>query len=398
MGIQEEYAAAGMETIMNTYSRFPIVLEKGSGCYVFDAAGKKYLDFVAGIAVNVLGHGHEKLTRAVAEQAGNLIHVSNLYWNKPQIELARKLIRHTCFDKVFFGNSGAEAIEGSLKLARKYADNQQTGRTEIVAMKNSFHGRTFAALTVTGQEKYQKGFQPLLPGVRHAAFNDFAALEAVVNEKTCAVLIEPIQGEGGIRPADPDYLRKVRALCDEKAIALIFDEIQCGVGRTGMFFAFEHFEVTPDVAVLAKGMAGGVPIGVILARRPYADAFAPGEHASTFGGNPLATAVANAVADELWENGLLAHARDMGLYLWEKLNALQRRFPETIKEIRGMGLMLGMELNAPAAPLTQACLQRGLLLVNAGANVIRFVPPLIVSRQEIDEAIEILADALTAPV
>jgi acetylornithine/succinyldiaminopimelate/putrescine aminotransferase len=261
-------------------------------------------------------------------------------------------------------------------------------------MHHSFHGRTFGALTATGQTKYQTGFQPLLPGVSHVPFNDFNALKAAVTKKTCAVLLEPIQGEGGIHPADKAFLQATRALCNEKGIALIFDEVQCGVGRTGTFFAFEQYDVQPDIAVLAKGMAGGVPIGVVLARKPFDTAFGPGDHAATFGGNPLATAAANVVADELFNNGLLEHAREAGAYLASKLAELKQKFPALIREIRGLGLMQGMELSRPAAPIVADCIENGLLLVSAGADVIRFVPPLIVGRAEIDEAAAILENAL----
>jgi predicted acetylornithine/succinylornithine family transaminase len=398
--MNQEIIAIGLEHVMPTYNRFPIVLEKGKGCVVFDTNGKQYLDFVAGIAVNALGHGHEKLTQAIAQQAAELIHVSNLYWNKPQVELARKLVSHSCFDKAFFCNSGAEAVEGSLKLARKYAYQQEnTGgrvlhRTEIITMQHSFHGRTFGALTATGQTKYQTGFQPLLPGISHVPFNDFKALKAAVTDKTCAILLEPIQGEGGIRPAEQAFLQATRALCDEKGIALIFDEVQCGVGRTGTFFAFEQYGVQPDIAVLAKGMAGGVPIGVILAKKPFDTAFAPGDHAATFGGNPLATAAANVVADELFENGLLEQVREAGAYLASKLAGFKQKFSALIQDIRGLGLMQGMELSCPAASIVADCMDNGLLLVSAGAQVIRFVPPLIVSLTEIDEAMAILESAL----
>ncbi|MDR1542664.1 MAG: aspartate aminotransferase family protein [Clostridiales bacterium] len=390
----EELIKQGMNAIMNTYGRFSIVLESGAGCRVTDSEGKTYLDFVAGIAVNSLGHGNEKLVKAISEQAGLLLHVSNLYWNKPQIELASKLVRHSPFDKAFFCNSGAESVEGSLKLARKYASKHHPERFEIISMKNSFHGRTFAAITATGQLKYQKGLSPLLPGIAHVEYDSYEALEAAVSDKTCAVLMEPVQGEGGIRPAGKEYLQKVRALCAEKDIMLIFDEVQCGAGRTGTFFAFEQLGAEPDAAVLAKGMAGGVPIGVILAKDRFAQAFEPGDHAATFGGNPLAMAAGNVVADELWENGLLDHAKEAGSHLRAKLLELKGRRPDFIRDVRGLGLMQGIETAGAAAPVISECIERGLLLVNAGANVIRFVPPLIVTADEIDEACAILEDAL----
>lgn len=383
----------GMNAVMNTYGRFPLVLEKGEGVYVWDEQGKKYLDFVAGIAVNALGHSHPGLCAAIAAQAKEMIHVSNLYWTKPQVELAQKLVANSCFDKVFFCNSGAEAIEGCLKLSRKYADKAGSDKTEIIAMENSFHGRTFGAVTVTGQTKYQKGLAPMLPGIDHVPFNQLEAVHARVTEKTGAILLEPIQGEGGIHPAALTFLQGLRKLCDEKDIMLIFDEVQCGVGRTGKLFAYEHYGVQPDALVLAKGLAGGVPIGALLAKEKFAQAFSPGDHASTFGGNPLAAASGGVVIDELLENGLLRHVQEVGAYLIERLNDLKSK-KTVINDVRGMGLMQGIELNVPVADIIQCCMENGLLLVNAGTNIIRFVPPLIVTKPEIDEALDILEQAL----
>lgn len=382
----------GNEYVMNTYSRFPIVLEKGEGMYVYDENGKKYLDFVAGIAVNSLGHNHKKLTEALYNQAKNLIHVSNLYWTKPQISLAEKIVKASCFSKVFFCNSGAEAIEGALKLSRKYAGLINEEKYEIITMVHSFHGRTYGAVTATGQEKYQKGLKPLLPGIKHVPFNDYEALENAVSEKTCAIFIEPLQGEGGIHPASKEYLQKVRKLCDEKDICLVFDEIQCGVGRLGTLFAYEYFEVEPDICVWAKGLAGGVPIGALMATEKIAKGFNPGDHASTFGGNPLATAAGNVVLDELL-TGLLDHVKEMGNYLTEKLLALKDKHSAII-DVRGIGLMQGIELSSPAAPFISKAIENGLLLVNAGEKIIRFVPSLIVSKEDIDECIVILDKAL----
>lgn len=382
----------GNEYVMNTYSRFPIALEKGEGMYVYDENGKKYLDFVAGIAVNSLGHNHKKLTEALYNQAKNLIHVSNLYWTKPQISLAEKIVKASCFSKVFFCNSGAEAIEGALKLSRKYAGLINEEKYEIITMVHSFHGRTYGAVTATGQEKYQKGLKPLLPGIKHVPFNDYEALENAVSEKTCAIFIEPLQGEGGIHPASKEYLQKVRKLCDEKDICLVFDEIQCGVGRLGTLFAYEYFEVEPDICVWAKGLAGGVPIGALMATEKIAKGFNPGDHASTFGGNPLATAAGNVVLDELL-SGLLDNVKEMGNYLTEKLLALKDKHSAII-DVRGIGLMQGIELSSPAAPVISKAIENGLLLVNAGEKIIRFVPSLIVSKEDIDECIAILDKAL----
>jgi predicted acetylornithine/succinylornithine family transaminase len=389
----EDIISLGLESTMNTYSRFPLVLEKGEGAHVFGADGQKYLDFVAGIAANSLGHAHPKLVEALREQVGNLIHVSNLYWNKPAVELAARLVKNSPFDKAFFCNSGAEAIEGCLKLARINAAKSNSGRFEIVAMKNSFHGRTFAAVRATGQLKYQDGFAPHFPGVVHAQFNDLSSLEEAVTDKTCAILIEPVQGEGGIRPATKEFLEGARKLCDQYGISLIFDEVQCGVGRTGKFFAFEHFGVAPDAVALAKGLGGGVPIGAVLAVKDLAKAFEPGNHASTFGGNALSAAAGNVVTRELWENGLLERVAKTGEFLSQKLTRLKDKYPVVVDK-RGIGLLQGIELSVPAAPVIAECIVNGLLLVNAGANVIRFVPPLIVSEDEISQGIEILERAL----
>ncbi len=296
----------GSETVMNTYNRFPIVLEKGDGMYVYDDNGKKYLDFVAGIAVNSLGHNHKKLTETIADQAKTLIHCSNLYYTKPQISLASKLVKNSDFDKVFFCNSGAEAIEAALKVSRKYGS--KTNRYEIITMKNSFHGRTFGAVTATGQPHYQEGLGELLPGIKYAEFNNFESLTKVLTDKTCAVLLEPLQGEGGIHPAEKEYLEKIRKLCDENDIMLIFDEVQCGVGRLGTLFAYQTFKVKPDAVCTAKGIAGGVPMGLMAATDKLAESFKPGDHAPTFGGNPLAAAAGNVVVDEL-VGGLLENVR-----------------------------------------------------------------------------------------
>ncbi len=380
------------DNIMNTYNRFSLVLTKGSGMYVYDDQGKEYLDFVAGIAVNALGHGHKGLAEVIAKQAETLIHVSNLYWTQPQLSLAGKLTENSCFDRVFFCNSGAEAIEGALKLSRKYGK----GRYEIICMENSFHGRSYGAITATGQKKYQAGLEPLLPGIVHVPFNDFQALEAVVNEKTCAILLEPIQGEGGIKSANNEYLENVRKLCDKHDLLLIFDEIQCGVGRCGTLFAHEYFGVKPDVVTLAKGLAGGVPIGALLAVEKAAQAFAPGDHASTFGGNPLATASADYVVSQLL-GGLLENVNKQSKYLIEKLQALKEKFP-IITDVRGLGLMLGIELTVPTAPIIGKCLENGLLLVGSGTNVIRFVPPFILTEEDTDKAMDILAKALESSV
>ena len=381
--------------IMPTYSRFPIVFTKGDGCVLEDIDGKKYLDFVAGIAVDCLGHNHPGLNKAIADQCEKIIHVSNLYWTEPQIDAAEMLVNASGLDKVFFCNSGAEANEAAIKLARLYAKlYKSSDATEIIAMDHSFHGRTYGALTATANPKYQKNFDPLVPGIRHVPFNDIDALKAAVSEKTAGILLEPIQGEGGIYPANPDYLKAVRALCDAENIVLIFDEVQCGMGRSGKFFAYQHYGLKPDVVAMAKGIAGGVPMGGIIACDRVAKAFTPGTHASTFGGNPLAAAASRYVLSVLTGEGFLDEVADKGAYMMDKLNGLKQAHP-CIKDVRGKGLMIGVELDVPTSDIINACIENGLLLVGAGTNTIRFVPPLIVSYETIDQAIAIFEKALS---
>jgi len=378
--------------IMNTYSRYPLVLRKGRGLKVWGADGKEYLDFVAGVAVNILGHCHPRVVVALQKQAQRLIHVSNYYHIEPQIKLAKLLVEHSFADKVFFCNSGAEANEAAIKLARKYAkENGDPERVEIITAENSFHGRTFAALTATGQEKFHKGFEPLVPGFRYVPYNDIHALKKAITKKTCAVLLEPIQGEGGVRIPDKEYLKQVKELCNEHSLLLILDEVQTGMGRTGTLFAYEHFEIVPDIMTLAKGLGGGVPIGAMLATDRVASAFQPGNHASTFGGNPLVCAAAIATIETLLEDGfILDQCERMGDYLMEKLGHLKEEFPAIIAEIRGKGLMVGMELKREGGTIVKTCLEKGVLINCAAGNVLRFVPPLIVQRKDIDQLIDVL--------
>ncbi len=376
----------GEKYVMHTYNRFPLTLVRGEGMYVYDEDGKEYLDFVSGIAVNSLGHNHKRLTAAISEQASRLIHISNLYYSEPQCTLAQKLVENGSLDKVFFCNSGAESVEAALKLARKYGS--RTGRQEIITMVHSFHGRTFGAVTATGQNHYHEGFGDMLPHIKYAEFNNIDSVKAVVNENTVAILMEPVQGEGGIIPAKKEFLQQVRALCDEKDILLMFDEVQCGVGRLGTLFAYQHYGVVPDVVSMAKGIAGGIPCGVMMAKKEVAESFAPGDHASTFGGNPLATAAGNVVVDELL-GGVLDNVREQGAYLEKCLDELLKKY-DFIKERRGIGLMQGIELDRPVADYVAKAIENGLLLVNAGKNVIRFVPSLIVEKKHIDKAMEIL--------
>ncbi|HEY9685899.1 MAG TPA: acetylornithine transaminase [Coleofasciculaceae cyanobacterium] len=390
----ETWIERGQASVMNTYNRFPVALKRGAGCQMWDVDGKRYLDFLSGIAVNSLGHGHEKLVSALNAQMADLMHCSNLYWIPAQIELAELLVKNSPFDKAFFCNSGAEAVESALKLARKYGKTKHNAtRTKVIAMTNSFHGRTYGAMTLTGQAKYQADFTPLVPDVIHVPFNDFVALQAAMTPEICAIILEPIQGEGGIQPADPAYLKQVRTLCDAQDIVLIFDEVQTGIGRTGKLFSFQHAGVQPDVIALAKGLGGGFPIGAMLAVDKVAAAFQPGDHASTFGGNPMACTAGKIVLEALLQDGLLSHAAEMGTYLQMRLQELQQQFP-AIQNVRGLGLMQGIELNQPVADIVKECLENGLLLVGAGANVIRFVPPLTVGKVEIDEALQILSNLL----
>ncbi|MBW1992022.1 MAG: acetylornithine transaminase [Deltaproteobacteria bacterium] len=380
--------------LMHTYSRQPLLLVKGEGCRVWDEAGREYLDFVAGLAVCNLGHAHPAVAAAAATQLKELVHVSNLYYTTPQIELAEELVRLTFADRVFFCNSGAEAVEAALKLARRYAAELfGPEKHRLVCMHNSFHGRTFGALSATGQEKFRQGFEPLLPGFVFVPFNDFDALDTTVDDRTCAVLLEPIQGEGGVNPADPDYLLAVRRLCNEREVLLVFDEVQTGMGRTGRLFAYERFGVTPDIMAVAKALANGLPMGALLAKEEVAQAFTPGTHASTFGGGPVLAAAAKAALEIVGAPEFLTAVREKGAYLEDRLQDLKSRFP-VIREVRGVGLMWGLELEAEGAPVVDACREQGLLVNCTQGNVIRLLPPLIVEPAELDQGLEILAAAL----
>jgi predicted acetylornithine/succinylornithine family transaminase len=383
--------------LMPTYSRFPIVLRKGRGVKVWDTNGKEYLDFVGGIAVNVLGHCHPKVVVAIQKQAQRLIHVSNLYYIEPQVQLAKLLVKHSFADKVFFCNSGAEANEAAIKIARKYAkEHRGPERYEIISALNSFHGRTIATLTATGQPKFQKGFEPLLPGFKHVPFNDIDALRAAITGNTCAVMLEPIQGEGGVVLPLEGYLKQVRELCDEHKLLLIFDEVQTGMGRTGKLFAYEHYDIVPDIMSLAKGLGGGVPIGAMLASDEVATAFQPRTHASTFGGNPLVCAASIAALETVLEDGfILDQCNRMSKYFIESLNSLKHEYQGKIVDVRGKGLLIAMELLRDAVPYVSACMDRGILVGLAGAgNILRFTPPLIVEGKDIDHMIDVLEDVL----
>ncbi len=381
------------QSIFQTYNRYPVALTKGKGARVWDARGKEYLDFLSGIAVCNLGHCHPAITQAAQEQLEKLVHVSNFFYTAPQADLSDMLSAHSFADRIFFCNSGAEANEAALKLARKYAYNRSGGkRFEIITMEYSFHGRTFATLTATGQEKMHKGFAPLLPGFRYVPFNDINALKQSVDDSVCAVMIEPIQGEGGVNLPDQQYLQEVRALCDSEDILLIFDEVQVGMGRTGKLFAYEHYGVEPDIMTLAKALAGGLPAGAMLAGSKVAAGFTPGSHASTFGGNPVVMAAGVAVMNELINGGVLENCRTMSDYFFEKLAALQQRYPEIIKEVRGKGLIVGMELHLDGKEIVEQCLDNGLIINCTRDRVLRFLPPLIVGEKEIDACVAVLED------
>jgi acetylornithine aminotransferase len=381
--------------IATTYKRFPVVFEGGRGCRLWDINGREYTDFVAGIAVCNLGHAVPGIARALSRQADRLFHVSNLYYTLPQVELAEWLVSHSFADRVFFCNSGAEANEAAIKLARKYFhDRGESGRHRILALEQSFHGRTFATLSATGQEKIRKGFDPILGGFDFVPFNDIEALRKSLGEENCAVMIEPIQGEGGVRCPSPGYIEAVKKACEDAGALLIFDEVQTGVGRTGKLFAYEHFGVEPDIMTLAKALGNGLPIGAMLARESVAESFQPGSHASTFGGTPVITAAALEVLRTIERENLLSHCRETGAYFMEQLNALKARHP-VVTEVRGVGLMIGMTLTVEGMPIVEACMEKGFLINCTQENVLRFVPPLVVTKSEIDALVECL-DGLLA--
>lgn len=380
--------------VMDTYSRFDVVFEKGLGSKVYDINNKEYIDFVSGVAVNCLGHSNPVIIKAINDQSNSLMHISNLYWNTKQLELAQKLCVYSNHNKVFFCNSGTEAVEAALKLARKYGlENGGNYKNEIIFMDNSFHGRSLGALAVTGQEKYQKDFMPLMKGVKSAKFNDIEDIKNKINENTCAVIIEPIQGEGGIVVAQSDYLKELSYLCKKHNALLIFDEIQCGIGRTGKLFAYENFEVIPDVICLAKGLGAGFPIGAIVATKEAASAFVPGDHGSTFGGNPLACSVGIAVLEELMYNDVLNKVDKKSKYIINKLSKLKSKY-KGISKIQGIGLMLGIKLTIDKSKFINKCFEKGLLVAGAGEDVVRIIPALNISNEEIDKGIDIIDEVL----
>ena len=388
------YMERADQVLLKTYNRFPVVFEKGEGVYLYDTEGKKYLDFAAGIAVFALGYGNEDYKNALKDQIDKIIHTSNLYYNIPAVEAAEKIVKTSGLDRVFFTNSGTEAIEGALKVARKYAYKKKEREDyEFIAMYHSFHGRSQGALSVTGNEKYQKGFVPEGARAVFANFNDLEDVVSKINEKTCGIICEVVQGEGGIYPAKPEFLEGLRKICDEKDLVLIFDEVQCGMGRCGSLYAHDLYGVKPDVMALAKGLGCGVPVGAFVTAKKVSDVLVPGDHGTTYGGNPFAAAAVSKVYDLFEEMDIVAHVNEVGAYLSKKLDELTEKY-DCITAHRGVGLMQGLEFTMPVAPVIKKALEKGLVIISAGANIIRFVPPLVIEREHVDEMLAILCDVL----
>lgn len=385
-----DYIEEAEQRLIHTYNRYQIVLEKGEGVYLYDIDGKKYLDFASGIAVFALGYGNTEYNDALKAQIDKLLHTSNLYYNVPAVEAAKHITESSGMDRVFFTNSGTEAIEGAIKLARKYAYLKDgTTDHEIIAMNHSFHGRSLGALSVTGNAKYQEAFKPLIGGVKFADFNDLESIKAKVTDKTCAVIMEPIQGEGGLYPAKKEFLEGVKRLCEEREILLIFDEVQCGMGRTGSMYAWQQYGVKPDIITMAKALGCGVPVGAFAARESVAAALVPGDHGTTYGGNPFACAAVNEVFRQYKQRHITEHVKKMGTYLQGSLSRFVEKY-EFVREVRGMGLMQGLELTIPAGDIILKALDAGLIVISAGQNVIRFVPPLIIEEEHVDEMAAVL--------
>lgn len=392
---KQEYIDKAESEIYKTYNRFPVVFDHGDGVRLYDTDGNEYLDFFAGIAVNGLGYNDAEFNEAVKAQVDKLLHISNLYYNVPSVEAAELLLKASQMNKVFFTNSGTEAIEGALKIARRYAYNKDGGHDhEIIAMNHSFHGRSLGALSVTGNDHYQEPFKPLIPGIKFADFNDLESVKAVVNEKTCAIILETVQGEGGIYPATQEFLSGVRELCDKNDILLILDEIQCGMGRTGSMFAWQQYGVKPDVMTVAKALGNGVPVGAFLAAGKAATAMVPGDHGTTYGGNPFVTAAAYKVLELFEKREIVNHVKEVGDYLTKKLEKLKDKY-EIITARRGLGLIQGLEFSVPVSPIiSQALTEQKLIIISAGNNVIRFVPPLVIEKEHVDEMVEKLSAVL----
>lgn len=395
METMKQYIEEAEQALLHTYNRYQVVLDKGDGVYLYDIEGKRYLDFCAGIAVFALGYNNQKYNDALKAQIDKIIHTSNYYYNVPAIEAARKMKKVSGMDRVFFTNSGAEAVEGAIKAARKYA-YLKDGSTdhEIIAMEHSFHGRTMGALSVTGNPKYREAFEPMIGNIRFAKMNDFESVLSNVTDKTCAILFETVQGEGGIFPAEEDFLKQVKALCEEKDILLILDEIQCGMGRTGHMYAWQKYGVKPDIMTTAKALGCGMPVGAFLmTEKVGANSLTSGDHGTTYGGNPLAAAAINIVLDLFEENHIIDNVKETGSYLEEKLDGLVFEY-EFIDTRRGLGLMQGLVFNRPVGDIITRALEKGLILINAGTNIIRFVPPLVITKENIDDMIVILKSCL----
>lgn len=392
---KKAWIAEADKVLMHTYNRYPMVLDRGEGMYLYETDGTKYLDFAAGIAVFALGYGNREYNEALKAQVDKLLHTSNYYYNEPAYEAAKALCEASGMDRVFFTNSGTEAMEGALKLARKYYYNKHgEADSEIVAMEHSFHGRSMGALAVTGTKKYREAFGPLIGQVRFARFNDLESVRALVNEKTAAVVMEVVQGEGGIYPAEPEFLQGVRRLCTEKDILLILDEVQCGMGRTGTMFAYQQYGIEPDIMTSAKALGCGVPVGAFAAKENVASAMVPGDHGSTYGGNPFACSAVRTVFRLFEKLDLCSHVKTVGEYLWNVLEQIRQEFP-IVTAHRGIGLMQGLELSVPVGEVVSACMKKGCILITAGGNVIRFVPPLVTESCHVDEMAGILREALS---
>jgi acetylornithine/N-succinyldiaminopimelate aminotransferase len=391
----EKWRERADRVLFQTYGRFPVTFVRGEGARLWDDTGRCFLDLVAGLAVCNVGHCHPKVVGAIREQASKLIHVSNFYYHPSMVELAERLVELSFADRVFFCNSGAEANEGAIKLARKVAKDRGMGeRFEVITMDGSFHGRTLATVTATAQEKYHRGFEPLVEGFKYVPFGDLDAVRGAISQRTCAVMVEPIQGEGGVRPAPAGYLAGLKELCDQQGILLILDEVQTGMGRTGHLFAHQAEGMTPHVMTLAKGIAGGLPMGVLLAEGQVAASLTPGTHASTFGGNPVASAAGLAVLSILVDDGLLEQMAPVARSLREGLQGLAKKYPELVAEVRGRGLMLGLELREPCKPFVDACMAKGVLVNCTVERVVRLVPPLVITLEDVEEALEVMESSM----
>lgn len=390
----QEYMELGDKYFVHTYNRYKIVMDKAKGVYIYDADGKKYLDFASGIGVASLGYGNKKYTDAIKSQIDKIMHTSNLFYNEPAVLAAEKLVKASGLEKAFFTNSGAEAIEGALKMAKRYAyDRDGKSDHEIIAMGHSFHGRTMGALALTGNEHYQKPFGPMISGIKFAEYNDLDSVKALVNDKTCAIILEPVQGEGGIYPADKEFIEGIRKICDEKDILMICDEVQCGMGRTGEMFAFQNYNVKPDIIASAKALGCGVPVGAFVAGKKCCNSLVPGDHGTTYGGNPLVTSAVNAVFDIYEEENILENVKNVGAYLEQKLDELVNENKNIVLR-RGKGLMQGLVLKTPVGDTINKAIEKGLLVISAAGNVLRLLPPLIITKENVDEMINILKECI----